>query len=197
MDDPKDIVDVEFETVGRTQPKNEAHPAQQPRLSRTDLDQRDDDQLAVFGKKTTKNQQNGMSLPVFSLIAATCMVIAFYFSGGHVLFNKVFDGTAASDIENIAIIEPENLLQFEDLDSTKINRNGSTFLTIRATIANKDKIARQIPTIMVELGDEPSARRTFRINRGEILNPGERLIFTNTLPAGDSAFTKPHLSFLE
>ncbi|MEM5502579.1 hypothetical protein WNY59_13365 [Ahrensia kielensis] len=186
MTNKEDAIDVEFETVQ----KDGAQPVKKPTSANIKEDSSDnDEQLAVFGKMPNKKKQSGMSLPVFTLVAAVCSVTAFYLAGGHVLFEN------AQPI----IVQPETqpLLQFQNISTNRLARDGSDVLTIEATIINNDKIARVLPPVIVHIGDDPTKRRMFRINRGETLNPGERLMFTNSLPVGKGNSDKAELTFAE
>lgn len=187
MTNKEDAIDVEFETVKKDDVQAVSKPAP-PDVKTTDTVD-DDGQLAVFGKMPNKKKQSAMSLPVFTLVAAICAVAAFYLAGGHVLFDKP-QTVAAPQVS-------QPLLEFQNISTNRLARDGSDVLTIEATIINNDKIARILPPVIVHIGDDPKTKRMFRINRGETLNPGERLMFTNSLPVGKGSSDKAELTFAE
>lgn len=196
MSHEEDIVDAEFETItaqnasGKTSP-NEKNSAP------TRAEQVDEGQLAVFGSSNAGPSAKPLSLPLFTLIAAICSVGAFYLAGGHILFGSSPSQPAVETALAIGAAIDEQTLKIEDVSSKLIDRSNLKVLTIKATIANVDNVAQSVPTIIVRLGDDPATGRMFRINRGETLEPGERLVFTNSLPVGNAPDTKPVLSFSE
>lgn len=190
MTNKEDAIDVEFETVQKDGPQAIAKQPLAPPKPETPVD---DEQLSVFGKMPNTKKQTGMSLPVFTLAASICSVTAFYLAGGHVLFSNPQAQTQAIETPQ-AVQSP---LQFQNISTNRLARDGSDILTIEATIINNDKIARTIPPVIVHIGDEIATRRMFRINRGETLNPGERLMFTNSLPVGKGNSDKAELTFAE
>ena len=196
MPPSKDVIDVEFETIAGNSTNGENKQASI--LDRQSEDSSiDADQLAVFGSGGRRREAQPMSLPVFSLVAAICTIGAFYLAGGHTLLNS---STAPDSIEPPVTELPDNVsqpLKFEDITTNVIERSELKVLTIRATIINTDEIPQIIPAIIVRLGDDPATGRMFRVNRGETLLPGERLVFTNSLPIGNAPATEPKLSFSE
>ena len=196
MPPSKDVIDVEFETIAAnsTYGENKQAPS---RDRRNDTGPTDADQLAVFGSRGGRREPKPMSLPLFALVAAICTMGAFYLAGGHTLLGR----SATPGSVRVPEAEPSNPvlqpLSFENITSNIVERSNLKVLTIRATIINNDEIPQVIPAIIVRLGDDPATGRMFRVNRGETLLPGERLVFTNSLPIGNAPATKPQLSFSE
>ena len=196
MSREEDIVDVEFETITAQNASEKTSYNKQP-SKRTRSEQIDKGQLAVFGSRKAGSSAKPLSLPLFTLIAAICSVGAFYLAGGHILFSASPSQLSVETALAIGSKIEEQTLKIEDVTSKVIERSNLKVLTIKATIANNDNIAQSVPTIIVRLGDDPATGRMFRINRGETLEPGERLVFTNSLPVGNAPNTKPTLTFSE
>lgn len=191
MASDNDVVDVEFETI-RADGKS---AGQKPRskISQPAQDsQSGEEQLAVFGS-VQQPAPKPMSLPLFTFVSALCVVAAFFVSGGHSLFasstkSEIAPASAPAHIEDVA-------LKFENVTSNILERSTGRVLNIRATVHNTDKVAHTIPPVLVHLGDNSATASMFRIQRGEILNPGEKLVFTSSMPVGNSLGDKPELSF--
>lgn len=196
MSREEDIVDVEFETITAQNTSENTSSNEQISQQRRS-EQVDKGQLAVFGSRKAGSSAKPLSLPVFTLIAAVCSVGAFYLAGGHILFNSSPSQPAVETALAIGSTAEVQTLKIEDVTSKVIERSNLKVLTIKATIANNDNVAQSVPSIIVRLGDDPATGRMFRINRGETLGPGERLVFTNSLPVGNAPDTKPTLTFSE
>lgn len=196
MSPKEDVIDVEFETI-TAQNTSGSSPTNSKNNTPTDDEQIDEGQLAVFGQHKFQSNGKALSLPVFTLIAAACSVGAFYLAGGHILFSTASPQSSVETALAISSPTDEQTLKIENVSSKIIERSNLKVLTIRATIANHHEIAQSVPTIIVRLGDDPATGRMFRINRGETLEPGERLVFTNSLPVGNAPQTKPLLTFSE
>lgn len=196
MSGEEDIVDVEFETIAAQTASGKTGSNEKTNAPKRS-EQVDEGQLAVFGSRKANAGSKPLSLPLFTLIAAICSVGAFYLAGGHILFgSSPSQPTVETALANGSTID-EQTLKIEDVSSKVIERSNLKVLTIKATVANNDDVAQSVPTIIVRLGDDPATGRMFRINRGETLEPGERLVFTNSLPVGNAPDTKPILSFSE
>lgn len=196
MHPDKNIVDVEFETV-TTENMSGSVTSRAKSETVSNAEDIDADQLAVFGKKSTKPANKSLPLPLFTLIAAICSVGAFYLAGGYILFGHERAENPQETVIASTPTQDEQRLRIVEVTSNMIDRNNLKVLTIRATVANTDEIARTVPTIIVRLGDDPATGKMFRINRGETLEPGERLVFTNSLPVGNAPEAQPQLSFAE
>lgn len=196
MSPKEDVIDVEFETIAAQNSSSDAKINNQASAP-TDSEQVDTDQLAVFGAQKTNQGGKAMSLPLFTLIAAVCSVGAFYLAGGHILFSTApVQSTTQTALAIDTPVQAQSL-KIENVSSNLVERSNLSVLTIRATIANYDEKSKTVPTIIVRLGDDPATGRMFRINRGETLRPGERLVFTNSLPVGNAPETQPVLTFAE
>ena len=183
MPPSKDVIDVEFETIAANSTHGENKQAP-PIDRRNNTGATDSDQLAVFGSRGVRREAKPMSLPMFAMVAAICTMGAFYLAGGHTLLG----GSTSPELIQMSEAESSNPvlqpLSFENITSNIVERSNLKVLTIRATIINNDEIPQVIPAIIVRLGDDPATGRMFRVNRGETLLPGERLVFTNSLPIG-------------
>lgn len=196
MSPKEDAIDVEFETItAQNSSGNTKNNETTSTLS--NVEQVDDEQLAVFGSRKAITNGKALSLPLFTLIAAICSVGAFYLAGGHILFGTSPSKSSAETALAIGASTEARTLKIEEVSSKIIERSNLKVLTIRATIANYDDIAQSVPTIIVRLGDDRATGRMFRINRGETLAPCERLVFTNSLPVGNAPDTQPILTFSE
>lgn len=195
MSPEEDVVDVEFETIAgqnlssSTQDKTGTPPPDDQHIN--------GDQLTIFGSRQANQRGKALSLPVFTLIAAVCSVGAFYLAGGHILFGAPSQGSPTETALAVGEKAETKSLKIESVSSKIVERSNLKVLTIRATIANYDDVSQSVPTIIVRLGDDPATGRMFRINRGETLGAGERLVFTNSLPVGNAQETNPILTFAE
>lgn len=196
-----DIIDAEF--VSLPHDKVPSTPLPQPgesayqraRETREKADVADESQLGVFGKRDRKPAGKPMSLPLFTLIAILATTGAFLAAGGYTLFMPA-DMAFANAGTPVAAEQVDNgPLRFENVISNIDNSSGRAVFNLRAVIANHGDEAVVVPPVLVSFGDDPQTRRLFRINRGETLAPGEKLIFTNRIAAGDMTTVKPRLEF--
>ncbi|MDZ7822812.1 MAG: hypothetical protein U5K75_01370 [Ahrensia sp.] len=197
MQNTDDFIDAQFETIAATGSRKSS---QSFSIAATAATQNDaaDVQLGVFGKKPNSVKSRPMSLPMFSFVASLCAVGAFYFAGGHVLFAPPTPKSIEAKI-TVAEAAPTQIqmLRFENIFHTISQRGSDKIISVKATIFNTDIVARIIPPVIVQIGENSATARKFLINRGETLKPGERMVFTNTLNAGEGEFVKPILSFSE
>ena len=179
MSQATEIVDAQFETVGRPavaplRPLPDAPPAQG---------------LGLFRRsrgKTDKGREP-MPLPLFAAVAALSACLAFYAAGGHALLGAPgTTGPATAQATPIAL----------DRVATRVDTSGGrAVLVIHAGLVNRGAATVRVPPVAITFGRAgASGSVTHTLARGERLAPGERMAFTSRLPARDHAGIAPHIA---
>ena len=201
MTEKPDIIDVEFETVATPKAaRREQARAVQPQSKRSDTR---DAQLDVFagaermnfapiGEQIAGNKE--MSAPVFALVAGLLSFGVFMIAGGYSLFMpKGAEATPAVTSTNPA--PAHSAFSIADVQVSHSQRGGRLVLTIRAKIDNGGQQRASVPHVIVSVPGQDGDQR-FLVNRGEILEAGERMAFTSHFTVKTTPTGTPTLQFI-
>lgn len=180
---PDDIIDAEFETVGR-------NGAPRAVSDRPATDARPGHGLGLFGGRAANTRRKGepMPLPAFAAIATLSALASFYLAGGHALFG----GAAPHTPPGMAGALPVVLVGA----TTRVDTSGGrAVIVVRADLHNRSAQAAAAPAVAITF-EQPDGggSLTHTVAGGDTLAAGERMAFTSRIPAGDYAGIEPRIA---
>ncbi|MGB7431971.1 MAG: hypothetical protein WA921_05835 [Ahrensia sp.] len=205
MNKPNDIVDVEFEIVGDA----DAARAQAPQTERADAGAQansklsqdaDRVQLGAFGNAAQPQKAERMSLAMFTLVAVLASFAAFSVGAAYAYFAQPTGPIlpqASQPVDNVAANQDVmGGLLLHDLSFETGVSNGREFMAVEGVVVNQGAEAMIIPPLRLLFGPDGQTKARYRIERGETLQPGEQLVFTNRIPLRDTEPVGASLEFI-
>lgn len=178
--DPKSVARAGTEAARR-----KAAGAQRPAAPRKDAAVKDE-QIGILKSDKNDAMPNKKAQILYALSVLFSAFVAFYVSGGHVLFHAL---PASQQPAPLA-------LELRSGPAEPESRLTAGVVTVNATIRNGSAAATRVPDVLLTFAPGEEGRSlVYRVPRGETLAPGKSLAFTVRMPKKPGYVEAPRLTF--